>query len=59
MAQYRFRGGQDPQAVRDDLTRENIMRQASNLDMELPLLLQGIRPEDQPDRSRPIKQMRW
>jgi len=26
----------------DNLTRENVMKQASHLDMELPLLLPGI-----------------
>ena len=42
----------------DNLTRENIMRQASNLDMELPLLLPGIRLKTGPTDLRPIKQMR-
>ena len=42
----------------DDLTRANIMRQASNLDMELPLLLPGIRLKTSPSDLRPIKQMR-
>jgi branched-chain amino acid transport system substrate-binding protein len=42
----------------DDLTRENIMRQASHLDMELPLLLPGIRLKTSPTDLRPIKQMR-
>ena len=42
----------------DDLTRANIMRQASNLDMELPLLLPGIRLMTSPSDLRPIKQMR-
>jgi branched-chain amino acid transport system substrate-binding protein len=42
----------------DDLTRENIMKQASNLDMELPLLLSGIRLKTSPADLRPIKQMR-
>jgi len=42
----------------DDLTRENIMKQASHLDMELPLLLPGIRLKTTPTDLRPIKQMR-
>ena len=46
------------QACGDDLTRENIMKQASHLDMELPLLLPGIRLKTSPTDLRPIKQMR-
>ena len=42
----------------NDLTRENIMKQASHLDMELPLLLPGIRLRTTPTDLRPIKQMR-
>jgi branched-chain amino acid transport system substrate-binding protein len=42
----------------DDLTRENIMKQASHLNMELPLLLPGIRLKTSPTDLRPIKQMR-
>ena len=42
----------------DDLTRENIMKQATHLDMELPLLLPGIRLKTSPTDFRPIKQMR-
>src|SRR5665213_8451 len=42
----------------DNLTRENIMKQASHLDMELPLLLPGIRLKTTPTDHRPIKQMR-
>jgi branched-chain amino acid transport system substrate-binding protein len=42
----------------DNLTRENIMKQASHLDMELPLLLPGIRLRTSPTDLRPIKQMR-
>ncbi|QPF87691.1 ABC transporter substrate-binding protein [Bradyrhizobium genosp. L] len=41
-----------------ELTRENIMKQASHLDMELPLLLPGIRLRTSPTDLRPIKQMR-
>ena len=39
----------------DNLTRENIMKQASHLDMELLL---GIRLKTSPADPRPIKQMR-
>ncbi|WP_407181171.1 ABC transporter substrate-binding protein [Bradyrhizobium sp. STM 3562] len=42
----------------DNLTRANIMKQASHLDMELPLLLPGIRLKTTPSDLRPIKQMR-
>ena len=42
----------------DSLTRENIMQQASHLNMELPLLLPGIRLHTSPNDLRPIKQMR-
>jgi branched-chain amino acid transport system substrate-binding protein len=42
----------------EDLTRENIMKQASHLDMELPLLLPGIRLKTTPADLRPIRQMR-
>jgi len=42
----------------DNLTRENIMNQATHLDMELPLLLPGITLKTSPDDHRPIKQMK-
>src|SRR5271163_4708405 len=42
----------------NNLTRENIMKQASHLDMELPLLLPGIRLNTTPTDLRPIRQMR-
>ncbi len=42
----------------DKLTRANIMQQASHLDMELPLLLPGIRLRTTPSDLRPIRQMR-
>jgi branched-chain amino acid transport system substrate-binding protein len=43
----------------DDLSRQNIMRQAANLhDLELPLLLPGIRINTSPTDYRPVKQMR-
>ncbi len=42
----------------DDLSRENIMREAANLhDLELPLLLPGIRINTSPTDYRPVKQM--
>src|SRR6201986_706072 len=41
----------------DDLTRENIMTQASHLDLAPPLLLPGIRLQTSPADLRPIKQM--
>jgi branched-chain amino acid transport system substrate-binding protein len=42
----------------NDLSRENIMRQAANLrDLELPLLLPGIRINTSPTDYRPVKQM--
>jgi len=42
----------------DDLTRDNVMRQAANLhDLRLPLLLPGITINTSPTDYRPIKQM--
>ncbi|MBR0801704.1 ABC transporter substrate-binding protein [Bradyrhizobium jicamae] len=41
----------------DDLTRENVMRQASNLDFEIGLLLPGIRVTTSPNDFAPIKQL--
>src|ERR1700743_2916932 len=41
----------------DNLTRENIMKQAEHLDMAPPLLLPGIRLQTSPADHRPIKQM--
>jgi branched-chain amino acid transport system substrate-binding protein len=42
----------------DDLSRENIMRQAANLHkLSLPLLLPGITINTSPDDYRPVKQM--
>ena len=42
----------------DDLTRENVMRQAANLhNVTLPLLLPGIRINTGPTDFRPVKQM--
>jgi branched-chain amino acid transport system substrate-binding protein len=42
----------------DDLSRENIMRQAANIkDIELPMLLPGIKVNTAPDNFYPIRQM--
>jgi branched-chain amino acid transport system substrate-binding protein len=42
----------------DDLSRENVMRQAANLrNLALPLLLPGITINTSPDDYRPVKQM--
>ena len=42
----------------DDLSRENIMKQAANLkDLEMPMLLPGIKINTSPDNFSPIKQM--
>jgi branched-chain amino acid transport system substrate-binding protein len=42
----------------DDLSRENIMKQAANLhDLELPTLLPGIKVNTSPTNYRPIRQM--
>jgi len=42
----------------DNLTRENVMKQASHLDMQPPLLLPGIRLRTSPTDLRPIQQLR-
>jgi branched-chain amino acid transport system substrate-binding protein len=42
----------------DNLTRANLMKQASHMDMELPLLLPGIRLKTTPSDHRPIQQVR-
>ncbi|HEX7966986.1 MAG TPA: ABC transporter substrate-binding protein [Stellaceae bacterium] len=43
----------------DDLSRDNIMRQAANIDrLELPMLLPGVAIHTSPTDYRPIKQMR-
>ena len=42
----------------DDLTRENVMKQAANLkDLELPMLLPGIEINTSPTDYYPIEQM--
>jgi branched-chain amino acid transport system substrate-binding protein len=41
----------------DDLSRENVMRQAANLkDFELPMLLPGIKINTSPDNYLPLRQ---
>ena len=43
----------------DDLTRENVMRQAANLkDLELPMLLPGVKINTSPTDYYPIEQVR-
>jgi ABC-type branched-subunit amino acid transport system substrate-binding protein len=42
----------------NDLSRENVMKQAANLDLALPLLHDGIRIKTGPKDFFPIKQMR-
>ncbi|RCW75703.1 ABC transporter substrate-binding protein [Pseudorhodoferax soli] len=41
----------------DDLTRENLMRQAANLSMVLPMLHPGIEVKTGPDDYRPIEKV--
>ena len=42
----------------DDLTRENVMRQAANMSFTLPMLLPGIDVKTAPDDYRPIERLR-
>jgi branched-chain amino acid transport system substrate-binding protein len=42
---------------RDDLTRENVMRQVANLDFEVGILLPGVRIKTGPNDFAPIKQL--
>ena len=42
----------------DDLTHENIMKQAANLDVTLPLMLPGIKLKTSPTDYFPIEAMR-
>jgi len=42
----------------DDLTRENVMKQAVNLDVSLPMLLPGIKLKTSPTDYYPIEAMR-
>ena len=39
----------------DNLTRENIMKQAASLDMQLPMLLPGVNVKTGPDDFYPIE----
>lgn len=41
----------------DDLTNENVMKQAASLDMEIGVLVPGIRVKTAPDDFYPVKQM--
>jgi branched-chain amino acid transport system substrate-binding protein len=41
----------------DELTRDNVMKQAANLDLDLPLLLPGIKIKTSPTDYFPIEQM--
>ena len=41
----------------DELTRENVMKQAANLNLELPLLLPGIKIKTSATDYFPIEQM--
>ena len=42
----------------NDLSRENVMKQAASLDLKLPLLFDGIQIKTGPKDFYPIKQMR-
>ena len=42
----------------DEITRENLMKQAAHLDMELPMLLPGIKVNTNPTNFFPVHQMR-
>ena len=41
----------------DDLTRENIMKQAANLDFELPMFLPGVKVSTKPTQFFPVREM--
>ena len=41
----------------DDVTRENVMRQAASLDLSLPMLLPGIKVRTGPNQFSPIRDM--
>ena len=45
------------QQAGNDLTRANIMKQAANLEFELPMLLPGINVKTGPDDFFPIERM--
>ena len=40
---------------KDDLTRDNVMKQAASLDITLPMLLPGVKLNTSPTDYRPIK----
>jgi hypothetical protein len=42
----------------DDLTRENVMRQAANLDLQLPMVIDGIHVHTSPTNHYPIRSLR-
>jgi branched-chain amino acid transport system substrate-binding protein len=42
-------------ACGDNLTRENVMKQAANMDFEIPMLLPGIRVKTSPDDFAPVE----
>ncbi|HEX9491467.1 MAG TPA: ABC transporter substrate-binding protein [Stellaceae bacterium] len=41
----------------NDLTRENIMKQAANLDLELPMFLPGVKVGTKPTQFFPVREM--
>ena len=42
----------------NDLSRENIMKQAAHLDIDLPMLLPGIKVHTSPSETYPVQRMR-
>ncbi|MFT3800232.1 MAG: ABC transporter substrate-binding protein [Burkholderiaceae bacterium] len=43
----------------NDLSRENIIKQTARLDMDLPLLLPGLRVKTSPDQRHPIRGVKF
>lgn len=43
----------------DNLTRENIMKQAASIDMRLPMLVPGIQVKTGPDDFAPVEQLQF
>jgi branched-chain amino acid transport system substrate-binding protein len=41
----------------DDLTRENVMKQAANLDLDLPMFLPGVKVGTKPTQFFPVREM--
>jgi branched-chain amino acid transport system substrate-binding protein len=41
----------------NDLSRENVMKQAANLNIELPMLLKGVKVSTGPTQFYPIREM--